>query len=139
MVYLHILDKYQVSKVALGAERTLMCELTLPPLKQKIVSSKPLSGGSVKVSQDNQAVRILILPNEMDPIDTIVELTLDGPITGRVEKQSKTTSARLSSLRTKSNRGRTRSSAYLSTGPVSLTTMGVSWSRRGGSGPRERE
>jgi alpha-L-fucosidase len=65
-IYLHILDPARDS-------------VTLPPLSKKIVASKVLTGGTAKVEQMEQSIRISVPKSDRQEIDTIVALTLDGP------------------------------------------------------------
>lgn len=53
--------------------------ITLPPLSKRIVGSSVLTGGSVRVRQTADAITIAVPEDDRDPIDTIVELKLDGP------------------------------------------------------------
>jgi alpha-L-fucosidase len=53
--------------------------LTLPPLAGKVLSSRALSGGRVDVSQNDRGVAISLPAAEHSPLDTIIELQLDGP------------------------------------------------------------
>ena len=62
-VYLHVFD-------------TKATKLVLPPLPSKIVSSRMLNGGSVKVAQTDQAVTVEINANDFESPTTIVVLEL---------------------------------------------------------------
>ena len=66
-VYLHLLD----------ASTT---KLTLPALKEKIVSAKVITGGCVTFKQSDNGVEINISSHETNPIDVIVELSLNKPV-----------------------------------------------------------
>ncbi len=65
-IYVHILDWPDAT-------------VTLPALPKGIVSASLLTGGSVNVRQTADAIVIGVREEYRDPIDTIVELTLDGP------------------------------------------------------------
>ncbi|HNY79788.1 MAG: alpha-L-fucosidase [Sedimentisphaerales bacterium] len=65
-VYVHILD---------WRDETV----TLPALPKRIANASLLTGGSVSVRQTSDAIVIGVREEHRDPIDTIVELTLDGP------------------------------------------------------------
>jgi hypothetical protein len=52
--------------------------LRLPPLPRKILRAKVLTGGSVDVKQSETDVSVTIAANDLHPLDTIVELELDG-------------------------------------------------------------
>jgi alpha-L-fucosidase len=65
-IYLHILDANLNS-------------IKLPPIQQKIVSSKVLTGGTAKVNQTDAAIEVSVPKADRQEIDTIVELKLDGP------------------------------------------------------------
>jgi alpha-L-fucosidase len=53
--------------------------LTLPSLGRKILSCSVLTGGTAEVVQTEDAVQVRVPSEGRDPIDTIVELVLDGP------------------------------------------------------------
>ena len=53
--------------------------LTLPALSKKITGSKLLTGGSVKVKQTDTGVAITVPAKDHQKVDTVVELTLEGP------------------------------------------------------------
>ena len=65
-IYLHILSRPEDT-------------LTLPPIPAKIIDSKLLTGGSAKVKQADESIEISLANAPLDEIDTIIELTLDGP------------------------------------------------------------
>lgn len=50
----------------------------LPAMPKKIVSSRLMSGGAVQVKQDDEGVTIDVAEGDRQPIDTVVELKLDG-------------------------------------------------------------
>ena len=66
-VYLHILNWHND-------------RVTLPPLPQKIVASKSLTGGKVTVTQTDKAIDIFVPKPDRQSIDTIVILELDEPV-----------------------------------------------------------
>ena len=53
--------------------------LTLPPLSKKIIGSKLLTGGTVEVKQADFGVTVTVPASDHQEVDTLVELTLDGP------------------------------------------------------------
>jgi alpha-L-fucosidase len=53
--------------------------LRLPPLPAKIVESRLLTGGDVKVSQTDDGIEFSVPKADRQPIDTIVVLRLDKP------------------------------------------------------------
>ena len=67
-IYLHIL------KWPDGQE-----EITLLPIKKRIVSSKLLTGGKAEVVQSKDGISISVAPEYRNPLDTIVALKLDSP------------------------------------------------------------
>jgi alpha-L-fucosidase len=69
MVYLHLLDWRGDS-------------VTLPGLPRKVVRARTLTGGKAAVRQTGDALEVAVPPAGRDPIDTIVELKLDGPADG---------------------------------------------------------
>ena len=52
--------------------------LKLPPIPAKIVGSRVLTGGQVKVSQAATGIEISVPVSDRQPLDTIVALELDG-------------------------------------------------------------
>jgi alpha-L-fucosidase len=64
-VYLHILDPK-------------LDTVTLPAIKQKIIGSRVLTGGSATVKQTDQAIEISVPKADRQELDTIVVLTLEG-------------------------------------------------------------
>ncbi|MBN2024161.1 MAG: alpha-L-fucosidase [Pirellulales bacterium] len=65
-IFLHVLDPE-------------MDQVVLPPIDKKIVSHKVLTGGTVLLKQNDKRIVLAIPKANRDAIDTIVELTLDGP------------------------------------------------------------
>ena len=55
--------------------------LSLQPLKGTIQSFKVLTGGEAKLVQTDKGLNITIPKAQQDPVDTIIELTLDKPVT----------------------------------------------------------
>ena len=53
--------------------------LCLPPLNQKIVANRALTGGKATVVQTDDGIKIQVPKGDRDPIDSIIELTLDKP------------------------------------------------------------
>jgi alpha-L-fucosidase len=66
-VYLHILNWHKGM-------------VALPPLPQKIVDSKNLTGGRVTVTQTDKSIVIFVPKPDRQSIDTIVVLELDEPV-----------------------------------------------------------
>ncbi|MGA9119235.1 MAG: alpha-L-fucosidase, partial [Bacteroidota bacterium] len=54
-------------------------QISLPPLKGRIVSWKALTGGDVKVDQESNALLVRFPVEKEDKVDTIIKLELDGP------------------------------------------------------------
>ncbi len=54
--------------------------LTLPPIPQKIVAWKVLTGGDGRVVQDIHGVRLDVPAASRQDLDTLIELELDGPV-----------------------------------------------------------
>ena len=52
--------------------------LVLPALGRKVLASRVLTGGKVKVAQDEKALTVTLNPKYQREYDTIVELTIDG-------------------------------------------------------------
>lgn len=55
--------------------------LELPAFKEKLLSVKNLTGGNVKVTAENDKVRIRSTPKDRNSPDTIIELTFDQDVT----------------------------------------------------------
>jgi len=53
----------------------------LPAFKEKLVSVRNLTGGNVKVTAENEKVRIRSTPKDRNSPDTIIELTFDRDVT----------------------------------------------------------
>ena len=66
-IYLHLLDPK-------------LDTLKLPPLKQKIVAGRTLTGGVPTVKQTAEAIEVSVPKADRQEIDTIVVLKLDGPV-----------------------------------------------------------
>jgi hypothetical protein len=54
--------------------------VTLPPIDEKIVSSRALTGGDVKVEQTDKEIRVTMAGKDHDPFDTVIELKLDRAV-----------------------------------------------------------
>ncbi len=54
--------------------------LRLPALEEKILSARALTGGVVRLAQDQNGVSLSMSPEDRDPIDTIIALKLDRPV-----------------------------------------------------------
>jgi alpha-L-fucosidase len=65
-IYLHILNPK-------------LDTLKLPPIKQKIVGSSVLTGGTASVRQSADGIEVSVPKSDRQEIDTIVELKLDAP------------------------------------------------------------
>lgn len=55
--------------------------LELPAFKEKLISVRNLNGGNVKVTAENEKVRIRSTPKDRNSPDTIIELTFDRDVT----------------------------------------------------------
>jgi alpha-L-fucosidase len=55
--------------------------LELPAFREKLVSVRNLTGGNVKVTAENEKVRIRSTPKDRNSPDTIIELTFDRDVT----------------------------------------------------------
>jgi len=66
-VYLHLLGQFSG-------------KLSLPALPAKITGARLLTGGKVKATQSGGRLRIEMSPDDIDPIDTIVAIDLDRPV-----------------------------------------------------------
>jgi hypothetical protein len=53
--------------------------ITLPPLRKKIVKSQLLMGGTASVAQTDSGITLTVSQPDLQNIDVIVKLTLDGP------------------------------------------------------------
>jgi alpha-L-fucosidase len=51
--------------------------LTLPPPARRVIAARALTGGEATWSQDKTALRVNVPAADRDPVDTIVELTLE--------------------------------------------------------------
>jgi len=56
-----------------------------PALPQKVLAAKIMSGGKVGFRQTVDAVSITVPAADRDPVNTVVELTLDGPASGLIK------------------------------------------------------
>jgi len=56
--------------------------ITLPAIPRKIVKTRLLTGGEATVKQTDAGIEVSVPAAQRDPIDTIVNLELDGPATG---------------------------------------------------------
>jgi arabinogalactan endo-1,4-beta-galactosidase len=66
-IYVHVLD-------------WLDGPLKLPPLKQKILRSSVLTGGQANIEQNDKGISLGVSKEERDPLDTVIKLELDGPV-----------------------------------------------------------
>ncbi|MEN6503521.1 MAG: alpha-L-fucosidase [Planctomycetaceae bacterium] len=66
-IYLHVQKWPEDGKIALG------------PLAHKVVASSALTGGKVSVEQTASGVTVALAKEDQKPVDTVIELTLDGP------------------------------------------------------------
>jgi alpha-L-fucosidase len=65
-VYLHLLDPN-------------LDTVKLPPIQQKILSNKVLTGGTATVQQTDSGIEVSVPKADRQEIDTIIELKLDDP------------------------------------------------------------
>jgi alpha-L-fucosidase len=54
--------------------------LQLGPISETVKSARVLTGGEAKVAQTLGALSVTLPPTQQDPLDTIIELTLDRPV-----------------------------------------------------------
>ncbi|MCC6127336.1 MAG: alpha-L-fucosidase [Pirellulales bacterium] len=52
----------------------------LPPLPKKVVSHRLLTGGEATVEQSAESIVVRVPPADRQPLDTIIALTMDGPV-----------------------------------------------------------
>jgi alpha-L-fucosidase len=79
-VYLHVLRWSGIREKGGGREAWSIDQvLRLPPVTQKIIASKVLTGGKAAVTQTDDGIEIRVPKEYRDPLDTIIELTLDHP------------------------------------------------------------
>ena len=87
-IYIHLLRWSGVRERG-GARESWSIDqaLDLPPLAQRITASRVLTGGTAAVTQTETGIMIRVPRESRDRVDTIVELTLDGPAArnGRME------------------------------------------------------
>lgn len=78
-VYLHLLDP-------------ALAEVKLPPIDARVLASRVLTGGEVRVRQDAESVVVTVKPGDQQALDTIVALELDQPafetVTGSIASGS---------------------------------------------------
>ena len=55
--------------------------LRLVPIKETVTAARALTGGEVKALQTDAGLDITLTEAQHDPLDTIIELTLDRPVT----------------------------------------------------------
>jgi len=72
---------YHDNKVYLHVFEWRRDSLALGPLKGNIVASRVLTGGDVKIAQTAKGLDVTMSKAQHDPVDTIIELTLDQPVT----------------------------------------------------------
>jgi len=53
--------------------------LNLPPIEKKILTARLLTGGALEMNQTDDGIIISVAPEYRHAIDTIIELSLDGP------------------------------------------------------------
>ena len=92
-IYVHLLRWSGVREKGGGRETWSIDKiLRLPPITQQITASEVLTGGKATVAQTDDGIEIQVPKEYRDPIDTIIELTLDKPAAGKPaggEAQSK--------------------------------------------------
>ena len=72
---------YHGNKVYLHVFEWRRDSLALGPLKENIVASRVLTGGDVRIAQTAKGLDVTLSKAQHDPVDTIIELTLDQPVT----------------------------------------------------------
>jgi len=81
MIYLHLLRWSGVREKGGGREAwSIERVIRLPPIAQRVTASKILTGGKAAVTQTDDGIEIQVPIEYRDPIDTIIELTLDKPV-----------------------------------------------------------
>jgi hypothetical protein len=68
LIYLHIL-------------RWPADTITLPPIPRRILRTSVLTGGKATAAPTGSGIEVSVPAAQRDPLDTIVELELDGPAT----------------------------------------------------------
>ncbi len=82
-IYIHLLRWSGVREKGGGREAWSIDKvLRLPPTTQRITASLVLTGGKAGVAQTDDGIEIQVSREYRDPIDTIIELTLDKPAAG---------------------------------------------------------
>ena len=80
-IYLHLLRWSGVRERGGGREAWSIDKvLRLSPITQRVTASKILTGGKAAVTQTDDGIEIQVPIEHRDPIDTIIELTLDEPV-----------------------------------------------------------
>ena len=69
-VFIHVFDW--------NGKETL--QLPAPPVK--VLEARVLTGGEVTLHQDANGISLTVPAAGQDPVNTLIELTLDGPVTG---------------------------------------------------------
>ena len=82
IIYLHLLRWTGVREKGGGREAwSIEKVLRLPPIAQRVTASRVLTGGKAAVRQTDDGIEIQVPIEHRDPIDTIIELILDKPVT----------------------------------------------------------
>jgi alpha-L-fucosidase len=71
---------YRANKVWLHVQKWNGDTLQLEPLSATIKSSRVLTGGEATVTQTADHIQVVLPAARQDPLDTIIELTLDRPV-----------------------------------------------------------
>ena len=71
---------YRGNKVFLHITGDTGDRLTLPPLDNRITGATCITGGEIHIDQHDKHIAISLAEVEMDPISTIIELTLEKEI-----------------------------------------------------------
>ena len=80
-IYLHLLRWSGVREKGGSREAWSIDKiLRLPPITQQITASRVLTGGKATVAQTDDGIEIQVPKEFRDPIDTIIDLTLDKPV-----------------------------------------------------------
>jgi alpha-L-fucosidase len=89
-VYVHLLGWSGVREKGGGREAwSIEKVLRLPAIAQKITDNRILTGGKAVIAQTHDGIEIQVPTPYRNPIDTIVELTLDSPVTVDVRQARK--------------------------------------------------